>query len=253
MSIIEAIILGIIQSLTEFLPVSSSGHLVLMSKIFGISGNFVFFSVILHVATLLAVVLYFRKEVWFLLRHPTNKTAKQLYLATLPTIILVLIFESFIENSFDGKLLPFCFFFTAILLIITQFVSSKSQNKELDYKGSFAMGFMQGIAVLPGISRSGTTICTGIMLGYDKVKSAKFSFLMSIPVIFASMLYEIYKLIKAGGGQIFPLQTFISAIFAFVIGFLAIKLMLFVVKKVKFYWFSIYLVAITIVSFIFLY
>jgi len=253
MSIIEAIILGILQGLTEFLPISSSGHLVLASKIFDISGDFIFFSVILHVATLLAVMLYFRKEVWFLIKHPFSKTAKQLYLATLPTIILVLIFEGFIENSFDGKLLPFCFFFTAILLIITQFVSTKNQNKELDYKGSFAMGIMQGIAVLPGISRSGATICTGIMLGYDKVKSAKFSFLMSIPIIFASMLYEIYKLIKIGGGQLFPFQTFISALFAFIVGLLAIKLMLWVVKKVKFYWFSIYLVAITIISFIFLY
>lgn len=253
MSIIEAIILGIIQGLTEFLPVSSSGHLVLAKKIFGIGGDFIFFSVILHIATLLAVIIYFKKEVWFLITHPFSALAKKIYLATVPTVVLVLIFESFIENSFDGRLLPFCFAFTAVLLVITQFVSKKSQNKDIDYKGGFAMGLMQGIAVLPGISRSGATICTGVLLGYDRVNSARFSFLMSIPIIIASMFYEIFKLLNAGGGQIFPLQTFISAVFAFVVGFFAIKFMMFVVSKVKYYWFAIYLTAITVLSFFFLY
>lgn len=253
MSIIEAIFLGIIQGLTEFLPISSSGHLVLASKIFGISGDFIFFSVMLHVSTLLAVLFYFHKEVWQLIKHPFGENAKKIYLATLPTVAIVLIFESFIENSFNGKLLPFFFLFTAVLLLATQIVSTKTQNKTLDYKGSFAIGFMQGIAVLPGISRSGATICTGVLFGYDKTESAKFSFLISIPIIIASMFYEIFKLIKIGGGQIFPLQTFIASLFAFIIGFLAIKLMLWVVKKVKFYWFSIYLAVITVISFVVLY
>lgn len=251
MTIIEAIILGIIQGLTEFLPVSSSGHLVLLKRFFNLSGDFVFFSVILHVATLLAVLVYFRKEVFELIKYPFSKQAKNLYIATLPTIVVALIFESFIEASFSGELLPFCFMFTALLLFITHFLS-RSSKKDIDKKGAFLIGLMQGVATLPGISRSGTTISTSILLGYEKEQSARFSFLLSIPIIFASLLYEIYKLINVGGGQVFPLQTIMAFFVSFVVGFLAIKLMMSAIRKMKLYWFSVYLVALSILTFLFI-
>lgn len=251
MTIIEAIILGIIQGLTEFLPISSSGHLVLFEKIFSISVDFIFFSVVLHFFTLMSVVIYFRKDIWQLIKHPFSPLALKLYLATLPTIIFVLIFETYITELFSGKILPFSFLFTAILLLFAQFSVSKSEKK-LDYKSSILMGVMQSIAVLPGISRSGTTICTGVLCGYEKNQVAKFSFLMSIPIIFASMLYELFKYFNVGGGQIYVLQTIIASLFAFVVGIFSIKFMLWIVKKLKFYWFSIYLVIIAIISFFFL-
>lgn len=251
MTIIEAIIFGIIQGLTEFLPISSSGHLVLFKRFFSISGDFVFFSVILHVATLYAVLIYFRKEVLWLIKNPFSKQARKLYIATLPTIVVALIFESFIEATFSGELLPFCFMFTAILLFITHMLS-KNSKKQIDNKGAFIIGLMQGIATLPGISRSGTTVSTGILLGYDKEESAKFSFLLSIPIIIASMLYEIYKLIKVGGGEIYPFQTIIAFVISFIVGFFSIKLMMNAVKKMKLYWFSIYLVIVSVLTFLFI-
>ena len=252
MTIFEAIILGIIQGITEFLPISSSGHLVLLGKIWNIGGDFIFFSVTLHFATLLAVCLYFKKEVWYLIKHPFCETAKKLYIATIPTVILVLIFESRIQEFFSGIILPFCFMFTAVLLIVTQLVSVKSKTLPIDKKGSFWMGVAQGIATIPGISRSGSTICTGVIMGYDRTESAKFSFLMSIPIIFASFLYELLKLFKNGGGFFYPAQTIIASIFAFFAGLLAIKLMLWIVKKIKFYYFAVYLILISIISFLFL-
>lgn len=252
MTIIEAIILGIIQGLTEFLPISSSGHLVLLGRVFGISGNFIFFSVILHAVTLLAVIIYFKKEVWYLIKNPFSDTAKKLYIATIPTIIIVLIFEKYILQLFSGSLLPFCFMFTAILLMVTQIVSSKTIKKPIDKKGSFFMGVMQGIAVIPGISRSGSTICAGILMNYDRVETAKFSFLMSVPIIMASLMYELIKLFNSGGGMIYPIETFIASIFAFICGLLSIKLMLWIVKKIKLYYFAIYLFALSIIAFILL-
>jgi undecaprenyl-diphosphatase len=248
LSIWQAIILGIIQGLTEFLPVSSSGHLVLLGVLFNIQGDFVFFSVILHFVTLLAVIIYFRKQVWFLIRHPFSPIAKKLILATLPTIVIVLIFKKYIENSFDGALLPFCFVFTAILLLFTQFFATNTQ-KDVDSKSAFVMGLMQGVAVLPGISRSGSTICTGILMGNGKTQSAQFSFLMSIPIILASMVYELFGFVNAGGGHIFVWPTVVASVFAFVVGLASIKFMMWVVKKVKFYWFSIYLFGLAIICF----
>lgn len=248
MTIIEAIIYGLIQGLSEFLPISSSGHLVLFSKFLSYDGNFILFSVLLHLATLLAVVIYFRKEVVELIKKPFSKDAVLLYIATIPTVLIVLLFKGFVEDSFSGSLLPFCFIFTAVLLLISQ-ILSKQNNKPITKKNAFIMGIAQGIATLPGISRSGSTICTGLILGQDKEKTAKFSFLMSIPIILASMAYELLKVFKFGAGEIAAVPTVIAFVVAFVSGFLSIKLMLSAVKKLKLYWFSIYLFIVGIISF----
>lgn len=248
MSIIEAIIFGLIQGLSEFLPISSSGHLVLFSKIFSTQGDFIFFSVVLHFATLLAVLIYFYKEIFYLIKHPFSKQAIQLYLATIPTVILVLIFKNFVEDSFSGTLLPFCFMLTAVLLVISQILSTKS-TKKLTKGGAIAMGIAQGIATFPGISRSGATICTGLILGYERNETAKFSFLMSVPIIIASMAYELLKGFKFGFGEIFVTPTIIAFVVAFISGLLSIKFMMWAVNKLKLYWFGIYLFIISIVSF----
>lgn len=248
MTIIEAIIFGLIQGLSEFLPISSSGHLVLFSKIFNTEGNFIFFSVLLHFATLLAVLIYFYKDVLQLIKQPFSKKAQMLYLATIPTIIIVLFLKEFVENSFSGSLLPFCFMFTAILLIISHILSTKKTNN-LTRKGAIAMGIAQGIATFPGISRSGATICTGLILGYNRNETAKFSFLMSIPIILASMCYEVLKIFENGLGIIYVSPTIIAFIISFATGLLSIKFMMWTVNKLKLYWFGIYLIIISVVSF----
>lgn len=248
MSIIEAIIFGLIQGLSEFLPISSSGHLVLFSKIFSTQGDFIFFSVLLHLATLLAVLIYFYKDVIDLIKHPFCKKAQMIYLATIPTVVLVLIFKSFVEDAFSGALLPFCFILTAVLLVISQVLSTKS-TKKLTKCGAIAMGIAQGIATFPGISRSGATICTGLILGYERNETANFSFLMSIPIILASMAYELLKGFKQGFGQIFAVPTIVAFIVAFVAGLFSIKFMMWAVNKLKLYWFGIYLLIVGVISF----
>lgn len=253
MSIFEAIILGILQGLTEFLPVSSSGHLVLFSKIFGIESDFIFFSVVLHVATLFAVLIYYRKQVFQIVKKPFSTLTLKLVVATVPAIIIALLFSDFLESIFDGSLLPFCFVFTGILLIVAQMFSmSEKKHKKLDFKGAVFMGFMQTVALVPGISRSGSTISGGLIGGYEKKESADFSFLMSIPIILASLTYEIIKLIKNNTTPIFIVETIVGSIFAFLTGLLSIYLMLKAVKKLKLHYFSIYLFIIAIVSFFFI-
>lgn len=252
MSILYAIIFGVIQGLTEFLPVSSSGHLVLFNNLIGANTDFVFFAVLLHLATLLAIIIVFRKQIVDLIRHPFSKKAVMLYIATIPTIIIVLILNPIIERSFGGSALVICFLITAILLFVTDILGRrKIQYKEFNYKHSIIMGIAQGLAVFPGISRSGATICTGLILGQTRKETAEFSFLMSIPIILASMAYEIFKAINSGKTLIVAseiLPTLIAFITAFIVGIFAIKIMLKVVEKSKYFYFSIYLIALSILT-----
>ena len=260
MSIWVALILGAVQGLTEFLPVSSSGHLTLLNKIFGIEENTLLLAVLLHLATLFAVIYVLRKEIWELIRHPFSREAVNLYIATVPTVVIVLLTKGLLEDSFtSAKLLPYCFLITAALLLVTHFVGKRNEAKQICHpklgfrnntQSSLIMGIAQGIAVFPGISRSGSTICAGLLVGEERGKVAKFSFLMSIPIILASMLWEI---VSGDFGQIatseMVLPIIVSFLAAFLIGILSIKLMLKVVEKAKYYWFSIYLVGIAILSF----
>lgn len=250
MTILYAIIFGLVQGLTEFLPVSSSGHLVLLNNIFGASNNFLFFTLLLHLATLLAVFVVLRKEILYLIKHPFSNETKRLVIATIPTVIIVLIFETFVKDLFGGGLLKYCFLITALLLFVTDMLSKRNESsKEFRFKSAFLMGIAQGIAVLPGISRSGATICTGLLCGEDRKQTAKFSFLMSVPIILASMLYEILGAVRTGqslidAGTIFP--TIVAFVVAFITGIFAIKFMIKIVEKARYFWFSIYLILLVI-------
>ncbi len=248
MTIIQALILGIIQGATEFLPVSSSGHLVLFNKIFGISDNFIGFSIFLHLATLFAVVIVLRKQIWWLIRHPFSSLAKKLYLSTLITVIIALIFETFFTQMFDGTYLATFFMITAVLLVLTEILSTKRHFHEFSYRTAIVVGIVQGIAVIPGISRSGSTICAGVLEGANREECAEFSFILSIPIIIGSMLFEILNCVK-NGTPLFDVPAFqiiVSFIASFLVGILCVKVMLSIVKKAKFYPFAIYLVLLSI-------
>ena len=249
MTIWIGIFFGVLQGLTEFLPVSSSGHLVFFNNIFGTNCDFLFFSLLLHLATLFAVVVVLWKEIKFLIKKPFSPLAIQLYLSTIVTIVMVLIFEAFIKDAFGGSLLPICFMLTAILLYITE-VYTKKQAKPLNLKTSLIMGFAQGIAVLPGISRSGATICTGILCGLSREEASRFSFLMSIPIIVASMGYDILDAVVQGEAifNVPILPAIFGFISAFLVGVLAVKFMINMLQKVKLWWFSIYLIILSIIS-----
>lgn len=247
------IVLGVVQGLCEFLPISSSGHLVLLSRWFGLEDS-LFVSIILHVATLFAVLVVMRKEFFYLVRNPFSKETIQLSITTIITCLIAILLMPLLSTSFEGEFLPWAFLTTAILLFVVELYSKKRLVKEGDFtfKHAVIIGVSQGLAIFPGISRSGATISAGLLSGAEKEKSAKFSFLASVPIIIASLVLEIVK-ISLGREKILvnPVGLVISFLVAFVIGIATIKFMLRATKKTNFKWFSLYLVLMAIVSFIF--
>jgi len=257
MDLLEAVVLGIVQGITEFLPVSSSGHLVLLEKIWQIDNGVIFLNVVLHIATLLAVIIFYRKRIWELVTHPFCKENLYLILATLPTVAIVVLFNSFFERAFCGSLLVVGFMLTAIFLVITEKVAKdyerqKFNHPPLNSKHAILLGLFQGLAVMPGLSRSGTTLCAGIVMGIEKKRAIDFSFLMSIPIIVASLVYELFSndfcSVLAGLNVV---NLCISSVFAFLFAILGIKIMLKVVEKIKYIYFAIYLVLLSAVTLIF--
>lgn len=241
--------MGLVQGLTEFLPVSSSGHLVLLSKLFNIEES-LFISILLHLATLLSIVVVFYKDIWELIRHPFSKKTITLVLATIPTCIIVLILMPLIKSSFNGSLLPYCFIISAILLFSTEYLTKKKVGRAVDNKIAVIMGIAQGFAVFPGISRSGTTICAGLLADGDKKDTTKFSFLMSIPIILLSMVMEIYEICVGNIEINFPIASIIIAfIIAFLSGIFAIKFMMKLTEKANLKWFALYLVLLGFTTF----
>lgn len=249
------IVLGLVQGLCEFLPISSSGHLVLLSNFFGIEDS-LFVSIILHVATLLSICVVLRKEIFALIRHPFSSESMNIYIATIPTCLFALIFMSLINSSFEGSFLPFAFLISAVVLFAGEKLAKKdkypwqSKERTIDSKKAFLIGVSQGIAIFPGISRSGMTISTGLMLGADKSEVAKFSFLLSVPVILLSLVMEISKMV------LFDYSISVSAIgislsfaVAFLVGILSIKAMLSLTQKAKFKYFSLYLIIMAVIAF----
>ena len=241
MDIIEAIFLGIVQGLTEFFPVSSSGHLVLAKDILGIEQS-ILFDVMMHVATVVSIIIVFRKEIAALLKPPFKKLAL-LVIASVPAAVAGYFLNGLIEDHLIGGLfLPFMFLITAALLTVTEIVSKKRKKacRPLGIKSALIMGFAQSIAIIPGISRSGATISAGVLSGAEREKTARFSFFMSIPIILGSAAYSLIK----GGGipddiSILPLVA--GMIAAAITGFFAINLMFKLIVKSNYKWFAIYL------------
>lgn len=242
-NLINYILIGIIQGLTEFLPISSSGHIVLFGSIFQLD-NLLLLSVVAHLGTLFAVIFCYRKTLKELIIKPFNKTNLNLIIATIPTVIIVLLFNVFLEEHFSINSLVWGFLISAVLLLIADL--KKEGKKPINKRNALYMGLSQGLALLPGISRSGTTLMCGLMIGVEKQKALDFSFLMSIPVILASAVYEGIKLFTEPVAVSW-LGIIVVMISSFVFGILSIKLMLKIVKKNKLYYFSFYLVILSLI------
>lgn len=240
------VILCLIQGLTEFLPISSSGHLMLAEELFGIEDNILLLNLFLHFATLLAVIIVYRKVIWNLIKKPFQPLTWKLILATLVTLIFAVCYEIFDLNSKIGVFYGYYFLITAFLLLITYIFQKKSVGVkvgEIGYKNALIVGAVQGLAVLPGISRSGSTISSLLLMGNDETKSSEFSFLLSIPIILGGFLFEILKVDDWSGitTQISFGYLIFALVFTFIVAVLSLKLTIRLLKKHKFIYFSIYL------------
>ena len=241
MGILESIVLGIVQGLTEFLPVSSSGHLVLLQNIFGISEPQLFFDTMLHMGTLIAVVVVMWKQIVGLFHKPFYKLL-YLVIATIPAALAGFFLNDFFEGSFSGIYLGYGFLLTACVLSLSEILAGRIKKKrELKTKSAIVMGVMEAIAIFPGVSRSGATIAGGLGCGIDRKKAASFSFLMSIPIILGSVVFQGYKAAQdAAAAAIDWIPAIVGTVCAAVAGYLAIKFMLALIAKKKLYGFAIY-------------
>ena len=241
-NILKYTLIGFIQGITEFLPVSSSGHIVLFGSLFELD-NLLLLSVVAHIGTLFAVIFCYRKQIVELIKKPFNPTNLCLIIATVPTVVMVLIFNNFLEANFSIHVLVWGFLLSALLLAVADF--KKTNNKPINKRNALYMGIAQGLALLPGISRSGATLTCGLLVGVEKQKALDFSFLMSIPVIIASAVYESFKLFSCQL-TINWLGIIIVMITSFVFGILSIKIMLKLVNKNKLIYFSFYLILLSL-------
>lgn len=252
MSIPQAIILGIIQGITEWLPISSSGHLVIAQEFFNLQ-NTLFFDILLHIATLVVVFIIFKKDIIetikaFLKRDfkgEYGKLAIFIIIGSIPTAIIGILFEDILEKMFSNLWgVAIALMATGILLLFTRI--KNSNFKDLNKKTSFLIGIVQGIAIIPGISRSGATIGTGILAGVNKEKVARFSFLLSIPAILGAFMFKLSDANKIAGNcnWIAIIAGMASAI---AVGYLTLKFLLKIIKSNKFYIFGYYCITLSII------
>lgn len=256
MNWIEALILGIVQGLTEFLPVSSSGHLEIGRAIFNPgSEEDMTFAIVVHGATVLSTIVVFYKDLGKLLRdtfsfkwNESTKYVLKIFVSMIPVIFIGLFFRDYVENFFSGNLVfvGSMLLITASLLIISNF--AKDRGREIGFLHSFIIGIAQAIATLPGISRSGATISTGLLLGNKKEEMARFSFLMVlIPIIGVNFL-DILSGDLSSGNQVSTIPLIVGFLSAFITGLLACRWMISLVKKGKLIYFGIYCFVVGIIA-----
>ena len=276
MSILQSIFLGLIQGLTEFLPVSSSGHLAIAQNLFHIdTGNSILFNILMHVATVLVVIWYFRTDIWMLIlavfgmigdaaanvRIPQrNKTLSQpvplrrivknnyrkyallLIVATIPTGIIGVLGKKLISDASSSLLVPgICLIITGILLLVSDRVENTVKiPQDIRYQEAAIVGIAQGFATLPGLSRSGTTIAASLLCGFDRMFAVRFSFILSVPAILGAAILEIgdvgSETITAAAAGTYAAGMITAA----VVGFVCIRIMLATVRKRKTRYFAFY-------------
>jgi len=254
---IDAIILGIIQGLTEFLPVSSSGHLELGKAILGdnsIPEESLLFTVVLHFATALSTIVVFRKDVWDIIKglfqfqwNEETQFSVKIIISMVPAALVGFLLEDFMEVFFDGAIIivGIMLIITAVLLYLADM--AKTTAKGVSYRSAFVIGMAQMVAMLPGISRSGATISTAVLLGIDKTKSARFSFLMVVPLILGKVAKDILSGdINFESAQIDAMGAGFAA--AFIAGLAACTWMLKLVRQSKLTYFAVYCLMVGLIA-----
>ncbi|MDB8997276.1 undecaprenyl-diphosphate phosphatase [Parabacteroides distasonis] len=251
MSWFEALILGIVQGLTEYLPVSSSGHLAIGSALFGIEGEEnLAFTIVVHVATVFSTLVVLWKEIDWIFRglfkfqmNVETKYVINILISMIPIGIVGVFFKDTVEQIFgSGLLVVGCMLLLTAALLAFSYYAKPRQKESISMKDAFIIGLAQACAVMPGLSRSGSTIATGLLLGNNKAKLAQFSFLMVIPPILGEALLDVMKMVKGEdvAGSIPALSLAVGFVAAFVSGCVACKWMINIVKKGKLIYFAIY-------------
>lgn len=244
MDIFQSFILGLVQGLTEFLPVSSSGHLILASQLLGTTPSLAT-ELVFHLATLAAVLVFYRKKILSLLKKPLQKTTFLLIISTLATAPVAFLLRDAADGMQDGRLLPLFFTLTAVLLVLSDKLRAKNCNP---WARAAIVGLSQGVAVIPGLSRSGTTISAAMFSGSDRQEASEYSFLLSVPIIIAGAVSEIISH-PPGNVEFIPLA--VGLVTAFLSGLAALKFLSFVNKRLSPAIFSAYLVILSAVLLIF--
>jgi len=267
MNILQAVVLGAVQGLAEFLPVSSSGHLVLVQKIFGMETGSVTLEVLMHLGTLIAVFAVYWREIWNMIRHPWKSDLKWLIVATIPAVVMRLLYTDlfvevfagtgaegvftairdglggFIDTAFAGGFLGWAFLLTSGVLMLGEWLSARAMKRHKSVRGldAVVMGLMQAVAVLPGVSRSGSTIAGGRAMGLNGKKTADFAFLMSIPAILGAVVMDGKDILTGEIAEALPVVPMIVGVLvSMVFGFIAIRFMIAAVKKSGMKWFAVY-------------
>lgn len=253
--ILEAVFLGLLQGVTEFLPVSSSGHLVLFQHLFGLREPELFFDILLHVATMTATVFFFRRELAEIIGssiHGGKNGIAYLYhvlIATIPTVLIGLVVSEKFGSIFASlKVVRAAFLVTALILVIPVLIPVKTEGEVTGLR-AFLIGTVQGMSVIPGLSRSGTTIMAGVMTGINYRSSFTFSFIASIPAIFGAVILHVFT---GNISSTFSVPAMVLGfVAAFFSGYLSLVILKRVIIKMKMYLFGYYLLALFFFTLVF--
>lgn len=270
MSFIQAIILGIFQGVAEFLPISSSGHLAILQTLFGIKEGNLFFTEMLHFGTLISIVIVYFSDIYMMIieffklifsiikgkkiiklsKH--QKLALLIIVGSIPTAIIGLLFEDFFESLYTSILpIGIAFLVTGSLLWLAEKKAFENKNiKGMSFFDSLIIGTFQGVAIIPGISRSGSTIVAGLFRGLNKPLATEYSFLLALPATFGAGLLGIMKVLKSNSEILIDLPLLLGVILSTIVGVLSIKLLVKLLNKNKLHYFSYYLWIIGIITII---
>ncbi|MEK7567908.1 MAG: undecaprenyl-diphosphatase UppP [Patescibacteria group bacterium] len=265
MTYFEGLVLGLVQGVTEFLPISSSGHLIIVRKFFNFSENYgLAIDAVLQLATVIAIGIYFRNELWQIIKSfftflsggvvdEKNKILLwAIILGTIPAVIAGLLLESDMEGIFrDVRLVVVTLVLGSILFVVAE--KFAKQNENLTVKKGVWIGFFQCLALIPGISRSGATISGGLLLGLKREEAARFSFILAFPIIFGSGLLKFFELSELNLLQVFGLPLLFSSVTAFVSGYFAIHFLIKFLKNHSLYifvWYRLALAAFLLIYFL---
>ena len=264
MTLFQAAVLGIVQGITEFMPISSTGHLMILKQMFDVELRHLEIDISVHFGTLLAVFVYFRKDIRNLLISVVNTASTPhkkmfplkyvlfLLLGSIPLGVTGFLFESYFnEITLQNSTLYPAFFFTGILLVISELAPIRLKKRKLGYISSFIVGLGQAFAVIPGLSRSGVTISIGMLLGIERDDAARYSIFLGAISILGASLYLVLKQVSADRLIIDPVLLFVSAFTAFITAYIGIDVLIKLVIKGKLWMFGIYSIVLAVILFAF--